>query len=210
MKGEVCLKCAIRKGLKVTPRSHHYDSSLYLSTNIPTKVATSLWSLRQSPRKDFKGQGHYGKVKGQIKVYCDAANPKQMLPWRMNYVMFLRYSPDNSWHICPFCDNIRPLSTLDTKSTEILMILLNIKDALSPPTPNDELLKVANFSKSVLKIIHPLLTPTCLSSLYSPCKYPQPHPILDTERIPLVSSRFLLDLRPGVGDWPPQCRHHPL
>ena len=51
------------------------------------------------PRQDFIGQGHYGKVKGQIKVttkQCTPTPPNQC-PYQVSTsytLQFLRYSPD--------------------------------------------------------------------------------------------------------------------
>ena len=48
---------------KVKSRSHHDAAQLQPITNVPTK-----YQLHTPYGQDFIGQGHYGKVKGQIKV----------------------------------------------------------------------------------------------------------------------------------------------
>ena len=50
---------------KVKSMSHHDVAHLYHLTNAPTKyqLPTPYGSTQ-----DFIGQGHYGKVKGQLKV----------------------------------------------------------------------------------------------------------------------------------------------
>ena len=54
----------------------------------------------QKVQQDFKGQGHYDKAKGQIKVTpwcCTPATPNQC-PYQASTsctLRFLRYSPDN-------------------------------------------------------------------------------------------------------------------
>ena len=48
-------------------RSHH-DAHLHPLTNVPTKCQPSTTYRIQDPGQDFIGQGHYGKVKGQINV----------------------------------------------------------------------------------------------------------------------------------------------
>ena len=44
-------------------RSHHDVAHLHHLTNLPTK-----YQLSTLYRQNFKGQGHYSKIKGQIKV----------------------------------------------------------------------------------------------------------------------------------------------
>ena len=46
---------------KVKSRSHHDVAHLHPLTNVPTKTDPKV-------QQDFIGQGHYGKVKDQIKV----------------------------------------------------------------------------------------------------------------------------------------------
>ena len=54
---------------KVKSRSHHDGLHLHTLTNVPTKYQLSTpYGFQDIPRQDFIGQGHYSKVKGQIKV----------------------------------------------------------------------------------------------------------------------------------------------
>ena len=54
---------------KVNSRSDHDVAQLHPLTNVPTKYQlTTPYGLRDIAGKDFIGQGHYSKVKGQIKV----------------------------------------------------------------------------------------------------------------------------------------------
>ena len=54
---------------KVKSRSHYGVAHLHLPTNVPTKYQLPTLTLSEiQPEQDFIGQGHYGKVKGQIKV----------------------------------------------------------------------------------------------------------------------------------------------
>ena len=48
--------------------SHHDAAPLTTSTNVPATYFLHLTVSEIWPGQDFKGQGHYGKVKGQIKV----------------------------------------------------------------------------------------------------------------------------------------------
>ena len=81
----------------------HHDAHLHLHTapnQCPYQVSTfyTLWNPRNS-RKDFIGQGHYGKVKGQIKVTprrCTPTPPNQC-PYQVSTcytLLFPRYSLD--------------------------------------------------------------------------------------------------------------------
>ena len=54
---------------KVKSRSHHDVTGLYPLTKVSTKYQLPTpYGSRDIPRTNFIGQGHYGKVKGQIKV----------------------------------------------------------------------------------------------------------------------------------------------
>ena len=54
---------------KVKSRSHHDISHLHTLANVPTQYQLPTpYGFRDIPGQDFIGQGHYGKVKGQIKV----------------------------------------------------------------------------------------------------------------------------------------------
>ena len=85
---------------KVKSRSHHEVAHLQPPTNVPTKYQlSSPYGFRDTARTRFIGQGHYSKVKGQIKVTlrpCTPTPPNQ-LPYQVSttYTLrFLRYSPD--------------------------------------------------------------------------------------------------------------------
>ena len=50
---------------KVKSRSHHDVAYLQPLSNVPTKYQLpALYSFRDIARQKFKGQGHYGKIKG--------------------------------------------------------------------------------------------------------------------------------------------------
>ena len=54
---------------KVKSRSHHDVLHLHTLANVPTQYQLPTpYDFRDIPRTRFIGQGHYGKVKGQIKV----------------------------------------------------------------------------------------------------------------------------------------------
>ena len=54
---------------KVKSWSHHDVAHLHPLTNVPTKYQLPTpYGFRDIARQDFIGQGHYSKVKGQIKV----------------------------------------------------------------------------------------------------------------------------------------------
>ena len=53
---------------KVKSRSGHDIAYLYLLTNVPSINFLHLTVSEIQPAQEFIGQGHYGKVKGQIKV----------------------------------------------------------------------------------------------------------------------------------------------
>ena len=54
---------------KVKSRSHHNVAQVHPLTNVPTKYQLRTpYSSKTKPGQDFIGQGHYGKVKDQIKV----------------------------------------------------------------------------------------------------------------------------------------------
>ena len=55
---------------KVKSRLHHDIVHLHPLTNVPTKyqLPTPYGFQEKKAGQDFIGQGHYGKVKGQIKV----------------------------------------------------------------------------------------------------------------------------------------------
>ena len=54
---------------KVKSRSHHDAVHLQPLTNVPTKhQLPKPYGFHDIAQQDFIGQGHYGKVKGQIKV----------------------------------------------------------------------------------------------------------------------------------------------
>ena len=54
---------------KVESRSHHDVAHLQPLTNVPTKYQhPTPYGFRDIAWIDFTGPGHYGKVKGQIKV----------------------------------------------------------------------------------------------------------------------------------------------
>ena len=53
---------------KVQSRSHHDDAHLHPLTNVPSINFLHLTVSEIYPGQDFIGQGHYGKVKGQILV----------------------------------------------------------------------------------------------------------------------------------------------
>ena len=54
---------------KVKSRSHYDVAHLHPLTNVPTKYQLPTpYGFRDIPGQDFLGQGHYTKVKGQIKV----------------------------------------------------------------------------------------------------------------------------------------------
>ena len=54
---------------KVKSRSHHDIAHLQLPTNVPTKYSLPTHdSFQDIPGQNFIGQGHYGNVKGQVKV----------------------------------------------------------------------------------------------------------------------------------------------
>ena len=55
---------------KVKSGSHHDVAHLHTLTNVPTKYNNFLHLMvyQIQPGQDFIGQGHYGKVKGHIKV----------------------------------------------------------------------------------------------------------------------------------------------
>ena len=54
---------------KVKSRSDHDVAHLHPLTNIPTKYQLPTpYGFQDIARQHFIGQGHYGKVKGQIKV----------------------------------------------------------------------------------------------------------------------------------------------
>ena len=74
--GKICLRYGIRiyfRRAKVKPRPyqgntmrlHTYNLQL---TNLPNNDFQHLMVSEIQPREDFKDQGHYGKVKGKIKV----------------------------------------------------------------------------------------------------------------------------------------------
>ena len=54
---------------KVKSRSDHDVAQLHPLTNVPTKYQLPTpYGSEIQPGQDFQTQGHYGKVKGQIKV----------------------------------------------------------------------------------------------------------------------------------------------
>ena len=53
---------------KVKSRSDHDVAQLHPLTNVPTKYQLPTPYGLIQPGQDFQTQGHYGKVKGQIKV----------------------------------------------------------------------------------------------------------------------------------------------
>ena len=54
---------------KVKSRSHYDIAHLRPLTNVPTKYQLPTPMIFETePGQDFIGQGHYGKVKGPIKV----------------------------------------------------------------------------------------------------------------------------------------------
>ena len=54
---------------KVKSRSDHDVAHLHPLTNVPTKYPLPTpYDFQDIARTRFLGQGHYGKVKGQIKV----------------------------------------------------------------------------------------------------------------------------------------------
>ena len=54
---------------KVKSRSDHDVAHLHSLTNVPTKYQLPTpYSFQDIARTSFQTQGHYGKVKGQIKV----------------------------------------------------------------------------------------------------------------------------------------------
>ena len=54
---------------KVKSRSHHDVAHLQPLTNVSTKYQlTTPYGFHDIARQDFTGQGHYSKVKGQIKI----------------------------------------------------------------------------------------------------------------------------------------------
>ena len=54
---------------KVKSRSDHDVAHLHPLTNVPTKYQLPTpYGFRDIALQDLIGQGHYGKVKGQIKV----------------------------------------------------------------------------------------------------------------------------------------------
>ena len=60
---------SLRQDQRSKSRSHHDVAHLHPLTNVPTSInflhltVSEIW-----PGQDFQTQGHYGKVKGQIKV----------------------------------------------------------------------------------------------------------------------------------------------
>ena len=55
--------------LKVKSRSHHDIAHQHSLTNVPTKYQLPTpYAFQDIAGTRFTGQGHYGKVKGQIKV----------------------------------------------------------------------------------------------------------------------------------------------
>ena len=53
---------------KVKSRSHHDILHLHTLANVQTKYQLPTpYGFQDIPRQDFIGQGHYSKVKGQIK-----------------------------------------------------------------------------------------------------------------------------------------------
>ena len=87
---------------KVKSRSDHDAAHPQLLTNVPTKYQLPTpYGFRDIARTKFYfiGQGHYSKVKGQIKVTprrCTPTTPNQC-PYQVStsYTLrFLRYSPD--------------------------------------------------------------------------------------------------------------------
>ena len=55
--------------LKVKSRTYYDVAHLHPLTNVPTKYQLPTpYSFRDIARTRFKGQGHYGKVKGQLMV----------------------------------------------------------------------------------------------------------------------------------------------
>ena len=54
---------------KVKSRPHNDITHLHPLTNVPTKYQLLCLTVSETyPGQDFKGQSHYNKVKGQIKV----------------------------------------------------------------------------------------------------------------------------------------------
>ena len=53
---------------KVKSRSDHDVAHLHPLTNVTNKYHLHLMVFEIQPGQDVIGQGHYGKIKGQIKV----------------------------------------------------------------------------------------------------------------------------------------------
>ena len=85
---------------KVKSRSHHDVAHLQPLTNVLPRINFLHLTVSEiKPSQDFIGQGHYGKVKGQIKVTslrCTPTHPNQC-PYQISTsytLQFPRYSPD--------------------------------------------------------------------------------------------------------------------
>ena len=85
---------------KVKSRSHHDVAHLHPLTNVTTKYQLPTpYGFRDIAWQNFIGQGHYGKVKGQIKFTpwrCTPTPPNQC-PYQVttSYTLrFSKYSPD--------------------------------------------------------------------------------------------------------------------
>ena len=66
----------------ITPKSHHNIVHLHAPTNDPSRNQLSKpYSFQDIAAQYFKGQGYYGKVKGQINVTPLRCTPTTLTPY---------------------------------------------------------------------------------------------------------------------------------
>ena len=125
----------------VKSRSHHDIAHLQPLINVPTKhqlpTPYGFWDIART--KDFIGQCHYGKVKGQIKVrpWCCIPTPPNQCPYHVStsYTLrFLRYSPDKISKLKTTVARSKVKSRSDHDDAH-LHILTNVPTKYQLPTP---------------------------------------------------------------------------